>query len=179
MLRRRPSAEIDVVCLGDPALDEVPAEKMQRYQISRDTADLGDLDKLTEKPTVFRVRPLAQKYERVADDPDSDDMWFIFARHVTGVRGFGDERGKEMNLPMEDVRGELVVADEAREQIGREAINEVAAVIIQRANGRDGDTLPFITGQATWPRDRIQRRTLLALRGEDRDAGNAPTTDTA
>ncbi len=165
MLRTKPSSTIEVVSVHDTALHELPVEAVREYELSRDISVLGDLNKLATRPTVFTCKPLAQRFENLLDTLDADAVWHVFANHVTTATGLLDENDKPIKLPMEEVSGGLVVGKEAREMLGREIVNEVAGVIIQRCNGRDGSELPFVvTSSGSWQHARIQSQTLHALR---------------
>jgi len=163
MLRVKPSASIDVVCMSDPALHEVKIERMRLYESSRDIADLGDLSKLAEQPTVWECDSLDARFENFLDGPSSDDLWFVFRHNARPKGELLDENGRQVTIPMEEVNGKKVLSDDVRAMVGRDAVREIASVMIQRCNGRNGVDSPFYAiAPGQWSDERIQYRTHLA-----------------
>ena len=184
MLRVKTSEAIDVVCMSDPALHEVQLDKMSLYELSRNLEDLGDLSKLDEKPTVWRLKPIPQRLENFIDQPSSDDMWFIFSRCASTTSQLDSADGP-VQVPMEEVNGELVVSGDARDIIPREHVHELAAVAIQRCNGMNGIDIPFAPimpgswrpGRILYQRHRAQREAMARLAANGSET--ASETDTA
>ena len=177
MIRLRLSSPIDIVYMGDPELDKIPVDKKAEYESTRNIEDLC-LDEHGATPTIFTATALERHYEGLCDVPSTDSFWAIFAHHVIAIKNLEDETGASTNPSslMVDKEGRRHVDPEARDKFPRDVFTEIAGVIVQRANGRDGEAIPFASmSQGTWRADSIRRQVLLAARAKK----SVPMTSTA
>ncbi|MCP4540155.1 MAG: hypothetical protein GY832_23705 [Chloroflexi bacterium] len=179
MLRIKPSESIDVVCVTDPALREVQIERMRVYEQSRNIEDLGDFSKLKEQPTVWELAPLGPRFENFLDTSTSDDKWFVFRHNAKPKGEMLDKAGNSIKIPTEEVNGKHILAESVREMVGRDNIHELAMVMIQRCNGRNGGDIPFVPiAPGIWQLERTQSNHARA-RIEALASLNAPSKETA
>ena len=175
MIIVRPSAKLRVVCMSDPALDEVPREAMVEYGVTRN-ADLLKLDELKQQPTVWECDPLKTEYEHLAlGDADGRltpfHAWGIFSTHV------GKAEPLPFKLDFVTQHQERVIDDDMRKVIPLRDYMEVAEAIRQYASA-DGDTVPFSPPQSySWMTERIQRRAIRAARVPTDETANETNSD--
>ena len=170
MIIVRPTEPFRVVCLSDPALDEVPAQKMIEYGARRDISIL-DLDKLTQQPTVFECDPLKPEYEHLAaGDMGPFEAWGIFSTHVRSIKP------APVEIKYITRQGDKVIDPDAQKLISPRVYNEVANVIIQRADS-DGADVPFSVQDTSWQTARTQRAALRAMSARTTTTANETSSD--
>lgn len=171
MLSRRLTSKFKYVSIYDPATFEIPDKIFSLYVQTRDFSILEEhIEKLEKKPSVFHVLPLRADKEYLADgiiSNPSETYWSLFRHHVKGADNFQDE-GKP--LLWFDEETELVHKD-CRDAINRDTVQEIASVILHKANE---STKPFIMPD-TWWRTRIQSRALHAKIAEIETASEPNT----
>ena len=150
----RATGSLKVVSSLDPALADIPDTVMQKYLLTRDLADLGDLSNLPDQPTMFTVLPLQAKKEYLVDAMTLQAKVEIVRTHVVGSTG--------IDLEYKDDAGTLCLTKEAIESLPMEVVDELAMVIIQ-AQSRGAGRLGFFTQPDTWRAVRrdIKRMSLL------------------
>lgn len=160
------SSQFWVVCLEDDALDDVPAEVMRAYELSRDYGLLEPfIEKMEVKPTRYRCYPLRPEFQSkvpalMIPQADVDDLWELFSRHCDKVLGLLDADGAEVKIKPEDIKGKQVIPAHFRGDedhpptIPMKDFREVAQVVIHKGTRSDND--PF-SQQGTWARSRMNR----------------------
>ena len=158
MLKRKIFDSIRIVSMNDGALDSLPDDQLNEYQLSRDIT-LLDLESLAEKPTIFHCKPLMRNYQDSAYNPMPSDLFRLLCAHVTRIENFDG--------PLEwDTKGEdkkLVPSDENWAQIPTDVVIEVASVIIQTSS-KDGDLIPFTPQGTSSVERKVRLRALLAMK---------------
>lgn len=87
-LEKRPSDPVKLVSLFDSAfILEFSEKQREEYIDTLDIKVLGNIDKMENKPVVFKALPLRVKYEHMAYS-DYPDAWGIFQNHVQAVEYF-------------------------------------------------------------------------------------------
>jgi len=153
MLKRRLSKEFEVVSLADDALDALPEDAIEKYQLTRNLKDLP-LENCTEKPTRFKCWPIKPEYEYLMGEVDMGSLWEIFRNHVCDISNMELEGN-----PWEYGTRRCLKSD-ARNQFSPDTVLEVAGVIIQSASRLD--TRPFSMAD-TWRSERKKRMHLNAM----------------
>ena len=171
MLSRRLTSKMKVISINDPSSLQINDRLMSRYVQTRDFSLIEkEIEKLVEKPTIFQLIPLKSDMEYLADNiltNSSGTAWSIFKHHVKGAENFNAENGEP--LLVFDDNG--VIEDDCRDNVAHDVYQEIAGVIMHKANE---PTRPF-TMPATWLRTRIQSRALLATNAESEHASAKPT----
>jgi len=158
MLRRRLSAQFDVVHIRDEGLMlGLTDDQHRRYAVSRDVADIPA--EVLAQCTVFGCLPLTTESEGLAANVGEPGVaWRIFAKHVRRAARFTDEAGVE--LLRWDATGN--VEDRCRELVPLDVVLDVVACIIKRAGV---DTAPF-SPPLTLSGERMRYRVLHAAHAQ-------------
>jgi hypothetical protein len=162
MLTKRLNIPFDMCSMHDPAFDEMEDDKLKSYILTRDIDKL-DIEDLPTKPTIFTCRPLQQEYEHLPESAITSSQevaWKIFKTHVTEVRNFLDDNGKNIIKWKDTSNGTRVVDDSCRSDVPMGIVQEVALVITHKAV--KGDYSPFMLPQS-YLRDRIRLRLHRAM----------------
>jgi hypothetical protein len=142
MITQRINASRRVVSHYDEALAELPNDVVERYGRTLDIAELGDLSALTNRPTVFHVRPLTVDSEHLLYAQPMD-MWQIFSRHVDRIDDFGAE------VKWKNGR----IENDCRELFPMAVVVDVASMIINLANASSDGV--FFSPPGDWAQTRI------------------------
>jgi hypothetical protein len=161
MIRRRISDPFDVVCIGDSALQPIDVGTMREYQMTRDIAVL-DIEKLAEQPTIFRCEALRCEHEHVLNNLSAEAMWYLFSRYVIGVKNC--DFWAEVKMESEPHGGRSRISEDSRSLFPLNVVSEVVSVVVERASGRDGVTIPFSQPDGSWFNAWINAKVLNALK---------------
>lgn len=172
MLTQRLTAKFKVVSIYDEATLDISDSIIAEYQQSRDFSIIEEhLSKSSEKATIFHCLPLQADKEYLADSllsAPADTAWTIFKHHVKGADNFLQKNGE----PIIEIDDETeIIKAECRKRIPKDIIQEIAGVILHKANE---STKPFMTPD-TWLRTRIRSRTRRVQRAE-KETANEPDT---
>lgn len=171
MLTQRLTKPFRVISIYDEATLEIPDKVMTIYSQTRDFSLVEKhLEKLEKKATVFHLRPLRADKEYLAESilsEGSGAYWQIFRHHVSKAENFVGEDG----TPIIKLDEDSLVDHDCKEAIPRDIVQEMASVIIHKANE---STKPF-TMPDTWLRTRIRSRTLLVASASLKNASENDT----
>jgi hypothetical protein len=144
----------------DDAIRDLPNEVIEKYGMSLDIEDLGDLSKLPEPPTIFECAPLSASKARMDKGPrnTNDDWWVLFAFHVTGVENMDGELTFEGNGPTKHL------SDKCRDLFPDSFIRDIGRMISRLGNGDAPFALPGGTMET------IITRRQLAARSQETNA---------
>jgi hypothetical protein len=139
MLAKRITSTFRAVFSFDPSvLDTLTDKEIREYRQNRQFSDIEEqLRKADSPPTVFHCRPLDVKHEYFADQAgvsglESDAAWKIFRSHVDRIEHFE---------PVD--RDDDGIKDEHRKDFTRDVVDEIAFLIVEKANLETrGFTLP-------------------------------------
>lgn len=168
MLSQRLTEPRRVVSLYDPALCQFSWEKRRKYQQSRDISDLGDIDSLPDKLTIYTIRPLLAEYEHLCGPRNSSDSDAPPAEHRTI---FGLHVSKIENAPPEwgvfETRNDIrYLTEDAISKHPLRTVQEMAKLVVELANG---DTRPF-GSPVGWQAALVRTESLIAMNARTCDA---------
>ena len=171
MLSQRLTSVFKVISIYDDASLEIDDRTMALYVQKRDYALIEkEVEKLTVKPTIFHCRPLTTEKEYLADSMTSEGSsahWQIFRHHVSKAEHFNGEDG----LPVIQPNSDMVLDSKVREKIPRDIVQEIAHVIISKANE---STKPFLMPD-TWLGTRVRSRALRVALAKNENAKKKDT----
>jgi hypothetical protein len=139
MIKKRLTQQRKIISHFDSAIAQLKPERIKKYVESLDIADLGDLTKLKEQPSIFTIVPLKVKYEYLSFEPDSNSMWTIFATHVKHID----------NIDFELEFDDGVITDNMREYFPPKIIQNISSIIVALANTGQGEVF-FTQPQGFW-----------------------------
>lgn len=157
MLRQRLTEPRRVVSLHDPAIDGIDFQKIKAYSSSRNLDDLGDLDALEEKPTVFRIAPMLPKYQHLEAMLDR-----LFAAHCVGC-----EDGPLDESDFDEKDGRRFLKTDSLDKLPRRTVLELGHIVWELASV-DGGASPFSSPGielVNQIRDRQAHRAIRAVMG--------------
>ncbi len=132
MLRTRITEPRRVVSLNDPAIEAIEFQKIKAYSTSRNIEDLGDLNALSERVTVFTVTQMLPKYQHLETMPD-----LLFMHHCSAC-----ENGPVDKSDFETKDGHTTLKKDSLEKIPRRTVLELGNVVWELASV-DGNQSPF------------------------------------
>jgi len=171
MLSQRLTAQFKVVSINDEATLDIKDKLMALYVQTRDFSLIEkEIEQLTTKPTVFYCEPLKAEMEYMADSiltNGSGAAWSIFRNHIKGADNFTRADGEPILKFDEDG----LVSSDCRDSIPRDVYQELAGVVVHKANE---STRPFMMPD-TWLRSRIRSQTLRVAIANEKNAKNPDT----
>lgn len=160
MLKERPTEPFWFVSKDDEAMYTVDTGVIGKYLLSRDINILPiDMDSKTINGisvTMFKCLPLSRKAARILETSASAAIDTIVQTHITEVVNFeGGECVRKQD-------GTFMLSDKSMELLDDGIINELGTVIIEKGQGRDGETKAFSSPDG-WLRGRLASLQLPAV----------------
>lgn len=179
-IKRKLTDPIWVALRDDEAMLDVPDNVMHKYLLSRDINNLDiDIEKGIYRPTqnqvsLFKVKPCSNTECVLVDQIGSGAYEKIFRANVLEMKNVLDI----VVDPKPD--GTTDVRDKDLETLGFDIISEVASVIYELGQGKNGVDKAFFL-EATWLRPRARSRKLLELsaKSAQTESVNDTQTDTS
>jgi len=168
MLRARLTEPRKAVSLHDPAIDGIDFQKIKAYSTSRNISDLGDLDVLEEKPTIFKLSPMLPKYQHLEAMLDR-----LFAAHCVGC-----ENGPLDESDFDEKDGRRFLKTDALDKLPRRTVIELGQIVWELASV-DGAASPFSSPGielVNQIRDRQAHRAIRAVIESAKKPPSKPST---
>ena len=161
MIKKKPSDVRCICCSHDPAILPAGEKKISEYILGRDleklgvSVETGKFEETQELVSLFYVKPLSNDYFHLIEGGVSA-LKEIFRTHVVAVKNV---EGVKINFD----NNKSYINDESMENVDQETLAEVASVIVELGQGRDGVERAFFSGGSSLSQ-RIRSRHLFANR---------------
>lgn len=158
MIGKRLTERFDLVYIFDPALMAFTDEEIVNYCNKGRDLSLLDLNKCSEKPTIFSCDPLKTKYQYLLDNSESgiitlNTAWQIFKTHVKAAKRFDDDKGAPL-LEWTD-SANPIIKDECQDRVPTDVVMDIAATIVKKAGDLTANPMLPGTFWATRARSRL------------------------
>lgn len=144
MISRKLTDRFKVVYVHDPALLVFSDSEIADYQNSGCDLSKLDLNKCTEKPTIFECLPLKPEFHYLMAQRETIPLavyWQVFKHHVVAAQNCIDEKGEP--LLKWTSGGTPAIDDDCNNAIDNDVLEYVASCIIAKA----GNPVNFPTVQ--------------------------------